>query len=244
MQPSVVSMVESQEPTVTTRPNQYRVFPQRLLRLLVPFLLLCVAISFISIYLIRYFGFQTTLPTELSNFQTCGNAGEHNNLEHWIMPPTDLLHNMTDTELFWRASCVPQIKEYPFERVPKIAFLFLTRGPLPLAPLWERFFEGHEGLYSIYIHALPSYQLNFSSSSVFYQRQIPSQVCFKPTWNENLCGHVMFVLIVLPSFLLSIWLAMVAKRYIFLFNLYDVGDMCYISSSPENAELLAQKFLP
>ncbi|XP_058191375.1 glycosyltransferase BC10-like [Rhododendron vialii] len=176
MQPSVVSMVESQEPTVTTRPNQYRVFPQRLLRLLVPILLLCVAISFISIYLIRYFGFQTTLPKALESFQTCGNAGERNNLEHWITPPTDLLHNMTDTELFWRVSCVPQIKEYPFARVPKIAFLFLTRGPLPLAPLWERFFEGHEGLYSIYIHALPSYQLNFSSSSVFYQRQIPSQL--------------------------------------------------------------------
>lgn len=57
----------------------------------------------------------------------------------------------------------------------------------------------------------------------------------------------MFVLIVLPSFLLGIWLAMVAKSFFFFFfNLYDVGDidMCYISSSPENAELLAQKFLP
>eukprot|EP00475_Leptophrys_vorax_P006554 TRINITY_DN14068_c0_g1_i1.p1 TRINITY_DN14068_c0_g1~~TRINITY_DN14068_c0_g1_i1.p1 ORF type:complete len:453 (-),score=7.86 TRINITY_DN14068_c0_g1_i1:140-1498(-) len=34
----------------------------------------------------------------------------------------------------------------------KIAFMFLTRGPLPLAPLWARFFEGHEGRYSVYIH--------------------------------------------------------------------------------------------
>ncbi|CAI5963568.1 unnamed protein product, partial [Closterium sp. NIES-64] len=31
--------------------------------------------------------------------------------------------------------------------------MFLTRGPLPLAPLWERFFRGARGHFSIYIHA-------------------------------------------------------------------------------------------
>ncbi|PHT79345.1 hypothetical protein T459_17397 [Capsicum annuum] len=61
-------------------------------------------------------------------------------------------------------------------RRAKIAFMFLTRGPLPLAPLWDRFFAGNEELYSIYIHNLPSYQSDFPSSSVFYGRQIPSQV--------------------------------------------------------------------
>jgi hypothetical protein len=84
---------------------------------------------------------------------------------------------MSDKELFWRASLVPKIKDYPFQRVPKIAFMFLTKGPLPLAPLWERFLKGHESLFSIYIHPLPSYQAQFPSSSVFYKRQIPSQVC-------------------------------------------------------------------
>ncbi|KAI3687373.1 hypothetical protein L1987_81068 [Smallanthus sonchifolius] len=53
--------------------------------------------------------------------------------------------------------------------------MFLTKGPLPLAPLWERFFKGHESLYSVYIHSLPSYEAEFSSKSVFYGRQIPSQ---------------------------------------------------------------------
>ncbi|CAA0821126.1 Core-2/I-branching beta-1-6-N-acetylglucosaminyltransferase family protein [Striga hermonthica] len=86
------------------------------------------------------------------------------------------MHHMNDTELFWRASFVPRIKTYPFKRTPKIAFMFLTRGPLPLAPLWEKFFKGNENLYSIYIHSLPSYQPGFSPSSVFYGRQIPSQV--------------------------------------------------------------------
>ncbi|KAL6844277.1 hypothetical protein ACP4OV_025950 [Aristida adscensionis] len=81
---------------------------------------------------------------------------------------------MSDAELFWVASMVPRM-EYPFERVPKVAFLFLTRGPLPLAPLWERFFQGHEGLYSVYVHALPGYAGRHRRSSPFYGRQIPSQ---------------------------------------------------------------------
>ncbi|GFQ00162.1 hypothetical protein PHJA_002160200 [Phtheirospermum japonicum] len=53
--------------------------------------------------------------------------------------------------------------------------MFLTKGGLPLSPLWERFFKGHKGHYSIYIHSLPSYRANFHPGSVFYKRQIPSQ---------------------------------------------------------------------
>lgn len=161
-----------------SRPTQSRVFPQRLLHLLVPFLLLCVAFSFISLYMIRYFGVQTTVPTVQTSFLPCVEVEEPNqlDLEYWIRPPSNLIHNMTDVELLWRASFVPRIKEYPFARVPKIAFLFLTKGPLPLAPLWERFFKGHGGLYSIYVHTLPSFQFDFPSSSVFYRRQIPSQL--------------------------------------------------------------------
>ncbi|KAK8953751.1 hypothetical protein KSP40_PGU010675 [Platanthera guangdongensis] len=98
-------------------------------------------------------------------------------LDRWVKPPSRLMHNMTDEELFWAASFTPQVKKYPFNRVPKIAFMFMTRGPLPLAPLWERFFRGgNEGLYSIFVHSLPSYVANYPTDSVFYKRQIPSQV--------------------------------------------------------------------
>lgn len=83
---------------------------------------------------------------------------------------------MNDSQLFWRASFDPQIKSFPFKRIPKIAFMFLTRGPLPMAPLWEKYFKGHEERYSIYVHALPTYVEDYSPSSVFYRRQIPSQV--------------------------------------------------------------------
>ncbi|KAG0496509.1 hypothetical protein HPP92_001027 [Vanilla planifolia] len=82
---------------------------------------------------------------------------------------------MNDDELFWRATMMPKVQEYPFKRVPKVAFMFLTRGPLPFTPLWDRFFKGHEGLYSVYVHALPDYKFNVSKNSSFYKRQIPSE---------------------------------------------------------------------
>jgi len=40
----------------------------------------------------------------------------------------------------------------------KVAFLFLTRGPLPLALLWAQFFRGHEGQYSIFIHTAEKFK--------------------------------------------------------------------------------------
>ncbi|KAK6925272.1 Glycosyl transferase, family 14 [Dillenia turbinata] len=86
------------------------------------------------------------------------------------------MHDMDDEELFWRASMVPQIKRYPYPYAPKVAFMFLTRGPLPLAPLWEKFFKGHEEFYSIYVHAHPSENETISEDSVFHGRRIPSKV--------------------------------------------------------------------
>ncbi|EES14395.1 hypothetical protein BDA96_07G011700 [Sorghum bicolor] len=92
----------------------------------------------------------------------------------FVHPPR-LAHSMTDDELFWRASLVPKAEEFPFQRVPKVAFLFMARGPLPFAPLWDKFFRDHQGLYSVYVHTVPDYKLNVSKNSAFYGRQIPSQ---------------------------------------------------------------------
>ena len=86
-------------------------------------------------------------------------------------------NNMTDEELLWWASMSPKVRATPYHRVPKVAFLFLARGDLPLRPLWEKFFEGHHGLYSMYVHAEPSYTSSPPEDSVFYDRMIPSQVC-------------------------------------------------------------------
>lgn len=165
---------EGKEATVINRTNQSKALPFKVLQLLVPVLALCIAFSVISIYTIRHFGNTSVVTTVASTVQPCHE--EQTSLEQWIRPPLNLIHAMTDKELLWRASFAPRIREYPFQRVPKIAFMFLTKGPLPLAPLWEKFLKGHEGRYSIYVHSLPSFQANFPPSSVFYRKQIPSQV--------------------------------------------------------------------
>ncbi|XP_041999052.1 glycosyltransferase BC10-like isoform X1 [Salvia splendens] len=90
--------------------------------------------------------------------------------------PDMLWHSMSDEELMWRASMDPRIAEPPFNRTPKIAFMFLTRGRLPLAPLWEMFFKGNEGLFSIYLHTSPEFGDEPPESSVFYKRKIPSKL--------------------------------------------------------------------
>ena len=35
-----------------------------------------------------------------------------------------------------------KMEDFPFNRVPKVAYLFMTRGLLPFALLWDRFFRG------------------------------------------------------------------------------------------------------
>ncbi|CAK9874004.1 unnamed protein product [Sphagnum jensenii] len=110
-----------------------------------------------------------------------------------MKPRSFLYHNMEDDELLHKAasmqqlqdhiSCNPALQQnstvqkYSSRRLQaKIAFLFLTREALPLQALWELYFKGHEGMYSIYVHAHPNYSFpNVSSSSVFFGRNIPSK---------------------------------------------------------------------
>ncbi|PWZ10398.1 hypothetical protein Zm00014a_040169 [Zea mays] len=98
-----------------------------------------------------------------------------------FLEPRSVTHNMTDEELLWWASMTPKVRSTPYHRAPKVAFLFLARGDLPLRPLWEKFFAGHQGLYSIYVHTDPSYAGSPPEDSVFYGRMIPSQ---KTRWGD------------------------------------------------------------
>ncbi|CAH8364625.1 unnamed protein product [Eruca vesicaria subsp. sativa] len=96
-----------------------------------------------------------------------------------------LQHNMSDQELFTRVSSLSSSltssswfgwrHDNDEKRVVKVAFMFLTGGRLPLASLWDKFFEGHEGFYSIYIHTHPSFKDYYPETSAFYSRRIPSQ---------------------------------------------------------------------
>ncbi|KAJ8459453.1 hypothetical protein OPV22_032379 [Ensete ventricosum] len=62
---------------------------------------------------------------------------------------------------------------------PKIAFMFLTPGSLPFEKLWETFFLGHEGRFSIYVHA--SREKPVHMSPLFVGRDIRSA---KVVWGK------------------------------------------------------------
>ncbi|CAI5962457.1 unnamed protein product [Closterium sp. NIES-64] len=57
----------------------------------------------------------------------------------------------------------------------KVAFMFLTKGPIPHAKLWERYFKGHEGSYSIYVHPAPGYVFPKNASALFRNNTIRSE---------------------------------------------------------------------
>ncbi|CAA7044485.1 unnamed protein product [Microthlaspi erraticum] len=164
--------------------NQSRaLFSMRLLQILLLFLVLTLGISVVGIHTIKFLRIQHLPPVAPTTTTLISNYDHHGTvtLESFIKPPLNVWHTMNDSELLWRASMEPRRIVYPFKRVPKLAFMFLTKGPLPFAPLWEMFFKGHEGLYSIYVHALPDYRSDFSRSSVFYKRYVPSQAV---AWGE------------------------------------------------------------
>nr|DAD28987.1 TPA_asm: hypothetical protein HUJ06_030455 [Nelumbo nucifera] len=85
--------------------------------------------------------------------------------------PISLPDELDDLALFRRASLAASASHSSsststFSRLgttnppPKIAFLFLTNSDLFFAPLWEKFFDGNQHLFNIYIHADPSVKLN------------------------------------------------------------------------------------
>lgn len=183
MQTRVIQMEDGKENGILVRSVKPKPFPAKLLLILGLFLAFALTVFVISVSTIKYTGLQSVVTTVTSSFVTCREDDEPNTLSRWVQPPAVLMHNMSDEELLWRASFWPRRKEYPFRRVPKIAFMFLTKGPLPLALLWERFLKGHRGLYSVYVHPHPSFTAKFPANSVFHQRQIPSQVWFCFVWD-------------------------------------------------------------
>ncbi|KAM0887972.1 hypothetical protein ACQ4PT_028650 [Festuca glaucescens] len=78
-----------------------------------------------------------------------------------------------DEELMSLAAAAPRAVA---AGAPKVAFLFLAKWDLPMAPLWDKFFEGHRGLYSVYVHTDPAFNASATDQqSAFYGRHIPSK---------------------------------------------------------------------
>ncbi|KAK6942012.1 Glycosyl transferase, family 14 [Dillenia turbinata] len=62
---------------------------------------------------------------------------------------------------------------------PKIAFMFLTPGTLPFEKLWDKFFHGHDGRFSVYVHASRENPIHVSRH--FINRDIRSD---KVVWGK------------------------------------------------------------
>ncbi|XP_010526371.1 PREDICTED: uncharacterized protein LOC104803954 [Tarenaya hassleriana] len=91
-------------------------------------------------------------------------------LADWL-PPSP--REYTDEEISARVVIREILDSPPVKRRnSKIAFMFLTPGSLPFEKLWDRFFQGHEGKFSIYIHA--SKERPSHVSPYFVDREIRS----------------------------------------------------------------------
>ncbi|XP_037443094.1 glycosyltransferase BC10-like [Triticum dicoccoides] len=94
-----------------------------------------------------------------------------------------------DDRLMALAAAAPRTVRAAAGCAPKVAFLFLAKWDLPMAPLWERFFEGHRGLYSVYVHTDPAFNASAAaapdSGSALHRRHIPSK--------EVKWGHISMV---------------------------------------------------
>ncbi|CAM8960333.1 unnamed protein product [Rhodiola kirilowii] len=67
----------------------------------------------------------------------------------------------------------------PKLKTPKIAFMFLSTGSLPFERLWDMFFRGHEGKFTVYVHA--SKEKPVHTSRYFVNRDIRSD---KVVWGK------------------------------------------------------------
>ncbi|KAL3676933.1 hypothetical protein R1sor_026881 [Riccia sorocarpa] len=85
----------------------------------------------------------------------------------------------TDDEITARAVAKDVLSRRWNERPPvaKIAFMFMTPGPLPFEPIWHEFFKGHEGFFTIYVHASENSTVE-RKSPYFTAREIPSKKVF------------------------------------------------------------------
>ncbi|KAK9097526.1 hypothetical protein Sjap_023023 [Stephania japonica] len=99
-------------------------------------------------------------------------------ISNWLPPAP--AREFTDDEIVARVVIRDILKTPPLHsKNPKIAFMFLTPGTLPFERLWDRFFQGHDGRFTIYIHA--SREKPVHVSQYFVGREIRSD---KVVWGK------------------------------------------------------------
>ncbi|KAA8535775.1 hypothetical protein F0562_030791 [Nyssa sinensis] len=97
---------------------------------------------------------------------------------NWLPPAP--AREYTDEEIASRVVIRDILNTPPIQlKNPKIAFMFLIPGSLPFEKLWDKYFHGHEGKFSVYVHA--SKQKPVHLSRFFINREIHSE---KVVWGK------------------------------------------------------------
>ncbi|TYH68994.1 hypothetical protein ES332_D05G026600v1 [Gossypium tomentosum] len=104
-------------------------------------------VSFVSLFLVCAYIYPPNSGVACYVFSSRGCKV----LTDWLPPPK---RELTDEEIISRVVVRDILDTPPVEsKNPKIAFMFLTPGSLPFEKLWDMFFRGNEGRFSVYIHA-------------------------------------------------------------------------------------------
>ncbi|TKY58219.1 acetylglucosaminyltransferase protein [Spatholobus suberectus] len=128
-----------------------------------------VLLSIVCVFLIAAYVYPPRSPSSCSLFYGRGCGGGT-----FDLPPAARSHELSDAERESRVVIKEILNYYPVQtKKPKVAFMFLTPGSLPFEKLWHMFFQGHEGKFSIYIHASKEKPIHFSP--YFIGRDIHSE---------------------------------------------------------------------
>ncbi|KAG7602248.1 Glycosyl transferase family 14 [Arabidopsis thaliana x Arabidopsis arenosa] len=83
------------------------------------------------------------------------------------------------------SASLDSLKKPRLDQRPQIAFLFIARNRLPLEFVWDAFFKGEDGKFSIYVHSRPGFVLNEATtrSKYFLDRQLNDSI--QVDWGES-----------------------------------------------------------
>nr|KJB55244.1 hypothetical protein B456_009G069100 [Gossypium raimondii] len=123
---------------------------------------------------------KTTCPWQLNvkDFRIMSGLRKRPHLKRplWIiiLSPSFPARELSDEETISQVVIKEILNTPPIQSADsKIAFLFLTPGTLPFELLWDKFFRGHEGRFSVYVHA--SREKPGHTSQYFIGRDIHSE---------------------------------------------------------------------
>ncbi|KAL9688073.1 hypothetical protein QQ045_032486 [Rhodiola kirilowii] len=107
-------------------------------------------LAFVSLFVLVVFIFTPQRSGSCSMFSPGGCMST----QIVINTPSSRFRPLTDDEIASHV-VIREILTMPHAdpKNPKIAFMFLTPASLPYELLWEKFFEGHEGSFTVYVHA-------------------------------------------------------------------------------------------